>query len=293
MFFYYFFLLFLFYFILNSLTQNILVWWRVFIIITLSFVFLHKVQGDFSNSLNYFIIQEFLGFLFLICLGLTIQLLIFFIKVGVSPLHFWIFSVLRNVENYLLIWFLTVQKLPFLPVILYLIKFIFFFLIILGILFCYFHLFIMKNYKFILTLSSTESFNWIVIGLIIGIWGFFFIRIYYFINIILLINYQVFGQVINYYLEFRLVFINIPLSFAFFLKIFIMSLGVIIINFIALFLITIIILSSLSFIGWLVTYSTRVLKKFQDQINIIIIMFFVFFVIIFFFHFSKNIILLW
>lgn len=293
MFFYYFFLLFLFYFILNSLTQNILVWWRVFIIITLSFVFLHKVQGDFSNSLNYFIIQEFLGFLFLICLGLTIQLLIFFIKVGVSPLHFWIFSVFRNVENYLLIWFLTVQKLPFLPVILYLIKFIFFFLIILGILFCYFHLFIMKNYKFILTLSSTESFNWIVIGLIIGIWGFFFIRIYYFINIILLINYQVFGQVINYYLEFRLVFINIPLSFAFFLKIFIMSLGVIIINFIALFLITIIILSSLSFIGWLVTYSTRVLKKFQDQINIIIIMFFVFFVIIFFFHFSKNIILLW
>jgi hypothetical protein len=88
LFLYYFFFIFFLYFILNILTQNIIVWWSVFIIITMSFVFLHKLQGDYSNSLNYFVLQEFLGFLFLILISFMVQFLVFFIKVGVSPLHF-------------------------------------------------------------------------------------------------------------------------------------------------------------------------------------------------------------
>ena len=144
---------------LNFLRINLLIWWSVFIIITLTFIFLNKIQGDFGNSLNYFLLQEFLGFLFLIFFSMFIQYIILIIKVGISPFHFWVVSVFLNLDNYMLIWFLTFQKLPFVPVLLLLFKFIIFFLILLGIIFCYFQLINIKNYKTMLVLSSTESFN--------------------------------------------------------------------------------------------------------------------------------------
>ena len=287
MFIYFFFILFLFYMFLNFLRINLLIWWSVFIIITLTFIFLNKIQGDFSNSLNYFLLQEFLGFLFLIFFSMFIQYIILIIKVGISPFHFWVVSVFLNLDNYMLIWFLTFQKLPFVPVLLLLFKFIIFFLILLGILFCYFQLINIKNYKTILVLSSTESFNWLIIGLIIGIWGFFLFTFYYLFSIIFLLNYQIIFNWINYFLEFFLVFLNIPLSFSFFLKIFILNLRIRFLGLSIIFLIIIIFLSSLSFINWFVVYRVFVGKKFQDQINYALIFLYFLFIVIFFFRFSK------
>lgn len=287
MFIYFFFILFLFYMFLNFLRINLLIWWSVFIIITLTFIFLNKIQGDFGNSLNYFLLQEFLGFLFLIFFSMFIQYIILIIKVGISPFHFWVVSVFLNLDNYMLIWFLTFQKLPFVPVLLLLFKFIIFFLILLGILFCYFQLINIKNYKTILVLSSTESFNWLIIGLIIGIWGFFLFTFYYLFSIIFLLNYQIIFNWINYFLEFFLVFLNIPLSFSFFLKIFILNLRIRFLGLSIIFLIIIIFLSSLSFINWFVVYRVFVGKKFQDQINYALIFLYFLFIVIFFFRFSK------
>ena len=287
MFIYFFFILFLFYIFLNFLRINLLIWWSVFIIITLTFIFLNKIQGDFGNSLNYFLLQEFLGFLFLIFFSMFIQYIILIIKVGISPFHFWVVSVFLNLDNYMLIWFLTFQKLPFVPVLLLLFKFIIFFLILLGILFCYFQLINIKNYKTILVLSSTESFNWLILGLIIGIWGFFLFTFYYLFSIIFLLNYQIIFNWINYFLEFFLVFLNIPLSFSFFLKIFILNLRIRFLGLSIIFLIIIIFLSSLSFINWFVVYRVFVGKKFQDQINYALIFLYFLFIVIFFFRFSK------
>ena len=159
LFIYFFIVLFLLYFFLNLLTNNILLWWRVFIIITLTFVLLNKIQGDFGNSLNYFLLQEFLGFLFLIFFSTLLQYVLLIMKIGIRPFHFWITSVFLNLENFILMWFLTFQKLPFLPVLILIFKFFFIYLIILGVVFCYFQLINIKNYKVIIALSSTESFN--------------------------------------------------------------------------------------------------------------------------------------
>uniref|UniRef100_A0AC35GRN4 Cytochrome b n=1 Tax=Panagrolaimus sp. PS1159 TaxID=55785 RepID=A0AC35GRN4_9BILA len=62
---------------------------------------------------------------------------------------------------------------------------------------------------------------------------------------VFLLNYQILLNYINFYLELFLVFLNIPLSFSFFLKIFMLGLAVDIFGFLILFLLIIMVLSSL------------------------------------------------
>lgn len=131
----------------------------VFVLITITLIFLYKIQGNFDERLNYFVIQEVLGFLFLVFIRTILQLIVLIIKIGISPFHFWIFTVLRKVDNYLLLWFLTIQKLPFLPVLLYLFNLKFMLILLFGVILCYLQLYSMKNFKFMVTISSTESFN--------------------------------------------------------------------------------------------------------------------------------------
>lgn len=287
MFFYLFVLIFIVFFVINCLTINIVVWWRVFVLITLTFIFLQKKQGDFQNSLNYFLLQEFLGFLFLIFIAFNLQLLVLFIKVGVSPLHFWIFNVFSGSDNFLLMWFLTFQKLPFLPVLLTLYKFYQSIFLFFGVFFCYYQLFVVKQYKLIFALSSTESFNWLLIGIYSGFFGFIIFSVYYFISIVVILSYQTFGSFINYYLELMVIFLNIPLSFRFFVKIFILRVAISLNVVLVLLLLITIVLSSLSFIHWLVYYSVRSNKLLRDQLRYYFILVYVFSLIVYFFRFSK------
>lgn len=274
--------------IFNLITLNIILWWRVFVLITLTFIFLQKKLGFFRSSLNYFLLQEFIGFLFLLFLFFNFQIFILFMKVGVSPFHFWIFRVFSGVDNFLLIWFLTFQKLPFLPVLALIFDFKLLIFLILGILICYYQLFVVKNYKLMLALSSTESFNWLLIGLLMGSFGFILFSFYYFINIIFLLNYQNLSLIINFYLELVVVFLNIPLSFSFFLKIFMLNLVSNLVSLIVLFILFSIVLSSLSFIGWLVYFSVNSNKIFRDHLSYYFIVLYTLFFLVYFFRFSKN-----
>lgn len=246
----------------------------------------------YVSIVNYFIIQEVLGLLFLVFRGLLLQLLVLIIKVGVAPFHFWIFSVVYSLDNYILIWFLTFQKLPFIPVLLLLFSYFFLFIIFIGLVFCYLQIYNIKNFKLILVLSSTESFNWILLGLIFGVFGFIFIVLFYFLNIIFFIVFLNRNNFSFLNLETVLVFLNIPIGAVFFVKIFILYLGFFVFDFILFFILFLIFLSSLSFIYWLMIQnivSTTVFKN--SYINLYFFVYFICF-ILFFYHFSKSYIIL-
>lgn len=75
----------------------------MFLIITLIYLFIGKSKGSFSRMLNYFIIQEFLGLIFLFFGIFIFQLFILLIKVGASPFHFWVYSIVYSLDGYILI----------------------------------------------------------------------------------------------------------------------------------------------------------------------------------------------
>src|SRR3954466_7445450 len=114
---------------------------------------MNKSVGSYSVLVNYFIIQEVVGLLFLFFNFLLAQLVILFIKVGVAPLHFWLFRVLLGVYDLNFLWFLTFQKLPFVFVIYQLGVSLLFFLLFFGLLFCYFQIFLLKRFKFLVIIS--------------------------------------------------------------------------------------------------------------------------------------------
>lgn len=86
----------IFLFCLNCLTVNVLVWWSSFLLITLIFSFLGKESVRCVGVLNYFVIQESLGLFFLVFRVRILQFLVVMIKVGVAPLHFWLFRVTND-----------------------------------------------------------------------------------------------------------------------------------------------------------------------------------------------------
>lgn len=287
MFFYIFiFLIFLFFF-LNIFFSNVVFWWSIFVLITLLFLFINKVSLSFSRSLNYFVFQEFLGLIFLISLGLTFQFFILLIKVGVSPFHFWGFSILSYLDRFLLIWFLTFQKLPFIPVIIYLFRSLYFIVFFFGLVYCYFQIYILKNFKFMFFVSSTESFNWLLFGLIFGFWGVILLFFYYIFNIFFLIVYINFFGLGFLPLETVFVFVNIPFSITFFFKILLLNLSVFLYDFFLLIILLLIFFSTLSFIGWISFFRLKSLSFTKDFYHYLSFLIWVFFYIFIFYLFSK------
>lgn len=281
------FLIFLF-FILNIYINNVLFWWTVFLLITLIFLFINKKRFYFRSSVNYFVIQEFLGLLFLISYFFIIQFFILIIKVGVSPFHFWVFSVSNILNSFILMWFLTFQKLPFLPVIILLFVFYFLLFFLLGLIFCYLQIFLLKNFKSIFVVSSTESFNWILILLFLGFINFLVFSLYYFFNMVFLILYLYRSSFRFLSLDVSLIFLNIPFGALFFIKIFSLNVVFIIIDFFILIILFLIFLSSISLAYWLVNYR---LSSQNFKYNIKNFYYFIVYylaIFIFVFHFSKR-----
>lgn len=87
---------------LNFFSSNILVWWSVFLLITVIFVCLSKGIAVYAGVLNYFVIQESLGLFFLVFNAFLLQFFIVMMKIGVAPLHFWVFSVTNSLYDWLL-----------------------------------------------------------------------------------------------------------------------------------------------------------------------------------------------
>nr|AGQ46181.1 NADH dehydrogenase subunits 2 [Bunostomum phlebotomum] len=244
--------------VLSLMVNNVLVWWSVFLLMTLIFVMLNKKINSYSSLFNYFIIQESLGLLFLMFSFYYFQLLIIFLKIGMAPFHFWIFSVTNSVFGYNLVWFLTFQKLPFLVILL---QFIFgkmVFLLFIGLFFCLFQMLLMKSYKNLLILSSTESFNWIVLGFLMSFFNVFVIFFYYFFVMLFLIPKFEFMNVVGYLgWETMLVFLNLPFSVNFFVKIFSLSEVLKVYGVLVLFLLFLMFFSVLSLSFWLVNLSSK------------------------------------
>lgn len=242
---------------LSFISNNYIIWWRVFLLITLVFVFLNKSIKSYSRLINYFIVQESLGLLFLILNIGILQFFIVIIKIGVAPLHFWIFRVTNNIFGYNLIWFLTFQKLPFLLILIQIFYLRSFFILFLGLLICYFQIFIIKNYKNMIILSSTESFNWIIMGLFFSFFNVIYLFVYYIILIVLVINKFSKSSFNFLNWELILVFLNIPFTVTFIVKIF--SIREILKNngFLLLFLLFLIFLSMLTFSYWLINVRTK------------------------------------
>nr|YP_009310875.1 NADH dehydrogenase subunit 2 [Triodontophorus serratus]AOT98909.1 NADH dehydrogenase subunit 2 [Triodontophorus serratus] len=255
--------------LLSLITNNMLVWWSVFLLMTLVFFMLNKKTNSFSSLFNYFVMQESLGLLFLMFSYSYFQLLIVMFKIGMAPFHFWIFSVTNGVVGFNLMWFLTFQKLPFLLIFLQMMIFKLVFVLMLGLFFCLFQMLLMKTYKNLLILSSTESFNWITLGFLVSFFNVMFIFVYYFVLMMFVISKFEMMNVNNLIgWETMLVFMNLPFSVNFFVKIFSLSeilkmqgVGILLLLFMMFF-------SALSLSFWMVNLSTKYYKMFKYNKNI-------------------------
>lgn len=250
---------------------NIFFWWGVFLLMTIFIVFINKKSFRYSTIFNYFVLQERLGLLFLLLFMSSFPMFIIMIKVGMAPLHFWLFKIVSGIYGFNLVWFLTVHKLPFLLVFLQLYNVELIYFLLLGILLCIFQMFVIKTFKRLLVLSSVESFNWIVVGLIVSFLNVLILFFYYlFLIIILIFKFDLLkGLLNNIRWELVLVFIRIPFTVRFFIKIFslmeiLKSLGVYV-----MLLLFIMFLSVLSLSFWLI--AIRTLKLLFNKYNYVFV----------------------
>lgn len=250
---------------ISFITNNIIIWWRVFLIITIVFIFINKNVKRYSSLINYFVIQESLGLLFLLINFGLFQFFIILIKIGVAPLHFWIFRVTNNIFSYNLVWFLTFQKLPFLLILVQIFWLKGLFLLFVGLIVCYLQIFSIKNYKNLLVLSSTESFNWIIIGVFISLINSIYLFIYYIVLMVIIINKFRKSEFNWLNWETILVFLNIPFRVTFFVKIFSLREVFKFNTLLILVILIIIFLSALTFSYWLINIRVKFYDK--NQIN--------------------------
>nr|YP_009142691.1 NADH dehydrogenase subunit 3 [Oxyuris equi]AKI07544.1 NADH dehydrogenase subunit 3 [Oxyuris equi] len=211
----------MFFVVIGSL--NYLVWWSVFVVMDLVFVFICKSGGNYGGILNYFVFQEILGFLFLFLSMGVLQSIIVMSKMGLLPFHYWLFVVVGGLETWLFMWFLTLQKLPYMGILMVVVVVELVFIIVLSFFVCYFQLFLIKDYKLMLLLNSTESFNWILLGYIYSFFNGLVLFLYYFFLSLFLIPFFGSEYGIDYDWLVVFVYVNIPLGVCFFVKVLVIS----------------------------------------------------------------------
>lgn len=206
-------------FFLIMFFNSYIFWWSIFLFIRVFFFYLLKSFRSYLTLINYFVIQEVLGLLFILLYFYNLQFLFLILKVGVSPFHFWVLLVGFFLEGLNFFWFITFQKLPFIPVIYFFFLNSLFFLF-LGFLFCYIQIFLFKYFKLFLIVSSLERFNWILLNIFFRGLNFFFIFFYYFVSIVLILTWIRSFNISFLGWELILLFMNFPLRISFFLKLF-------------------------------------------------------------------------
>lgn len=175
----------------------------------LNLIFLNRSSIIFI--FQYFLLQEFLGFHYLLRFFRLLQILILLIKGGYSPFFFWTLIFGEKLIGSVLSWFLTVQKLPTLILLLMLINNIFIYLFIMGLILVFLVYWLNYSFKFLLILSRVESLTWVFImffnNLLRVIIVFFYLLMVYFFSL----------RLIN--LDFILSLRRFPFSVPFILKI--------------------------------------------------------------------------
>lgn len=242
--------------------------------------------------MNYFVIQEVLGLLFILLYFYNIQFIFLILKIGVSPFHFWVLLVGFLLEGLNFFWFITFQKLPFIPVLYYFflssIIFLFF-----GFLFCYIQIFIFKYTKLLLIISSLESFNWILVNIFFRGLNFFFVFFYYFFSIILILTWLRSFSLSFVGWELILLFINFPLRTSFFLKLFSVSYITLYYLFFSFFIFILMFLSILVFSYLFFSLSIKTFFDNKKEFTQFFFLFYSFQFLFLIFYISKKIILSW
>lgn len=260
--------------------------WIIFFFITIIFICLIKRLIKFNSIINYFILQEVLGLLFLFLNNNIIQFFILIIKIGASPFHFWIFSILINLDTNLIFWFLTYQKIPYIIIFLNLINFLNFFLF-LGVFVCFFQILFLMDFLKILLVNLTERISWVLLFLKNIYFDSMFIVVYY-LFIVIFLRFSILKNIYTNWLIY-LFLINLPLSFNFFIKILILSS----LRGSALILFIILIFIIMRFFGvFKVFLSSNLNLKFIYFNSRFLFYLFLQFLVLFY-YFSKKIILSW
>lgn len=186
------------------------------------FLLLCKEGVSYRSVLNYFLFQECLGLVFLLLRFRRWQFIVVMMKIGLVPFHYWLFLVVGGVKGWLVMWFLTFQKLPYIGVLIVLMFSYVVFFLVLGFLFCYFHLFVIKTYKFIMLLNSIERFNWILLGYLLSLLNGLVCFFYYFFISLFLVPFWGGETGSDFDWLIILIYINVPLGVTFFVKVFVM-----------------------------------------------------------------------
>jgi hypothetical protein len=207
-------------FLLSLLMFSIIFWWSLFFWTTLLFLWILK--RHFYPFLIYFIVQEVRGLIFVISIGGILSYWIILLKLGVRPLHFWVFSVIGPLKRYSLIWFNTFQKIPyFFPLRVLFLKrsriFILFGRVVLVT-----QIFMVKGLEILFTLGSIESFNSVLLCLEEDALNVIFVVLIYWSLMGVLIISNNLNKVIKKE-EMKFWQIKFPLALPFFLKMIILG----------------------------------------------------------------------
>nr|YP_009679043.1 NADH dehydrogenase subunit 2 [Setaria labiatopapillosa]QDF64271.1 NADH dehydrogenase subunit 2 [Setaria labiatopapillosa] len=211
------FFLLLFFSFLNFCIFDYFIWWSVFVICTFVFVLLVK-DCDINCLISYYVLPEVCGYYFLVFNNWKMQFLLLMLKSGSAPFHFWIFSVLEGLKKWYVLWFLTLQKLPYFFVLVNFWGDFFFIILFIGMVLCYIQVFLLRSFFDMLVVVSTESFNWLLLLSIFSFSDVFFFVFFYYFIMFLVLSY-IYSSVNFFSVEMVLLFFNVPLSLTFFLKI--------------------------------------------------------------------------
>jgi hypothetical protein len=167
-------------FIFLNIIVNYVFWWSTLLFLTIIFVFLAKVEGLGVLGLSlFFLFQEVVGIIFLFNFSSRFQEFIIILKVGVSPLHFWLFYLRYFLDGYLMVWLFVLYKFCVFPIVLYLLI-DWLLIIILGLYYIYFQLQENYQYKFLFFFSAVESFGWLLLILCCSLVNFIFFFLFYY-----------------------------------------------------------------------------------------------------------------
>lgn len=196
------------------------VWWMSFwrgdiIFFYLNFLFFFT----FFNFVLYFFFQEILGLIFLINLNLFVGFLILLGKRGLGPFFFWLVFFVRIIENFSFFWFIIFKKLIFFPVFYFYLLEVFF-LMVFGLILVYLGLFFILREKLLIFFSSVESGNLILLIIRENDLEFLFFLFWYFLFFQRIFFQEIFDFIL---LEFYFYFFNLPASFSFYFKIFLVG----------------------------------------------------------------------
>jgi hypothetical protein len=240
--------------ILIILTNIVFVWWRIIVIISLIFL---TIIDKVESFIIYFILQEILRIIFIIrylYIERYSNLVLIFI-LGAPPMHLWVPTLINALNNWLLIWFLTLQKFPTIICLNFIINQSSLLLLIWGIILCIIQILTQKDSKILIFLLSTETTGWIIlinylsIHNILIIFSYYSLFLIYFIPNFLLINKN------NRNAEFILRIINIPFRINFLIKFIIIGKLLEYYNIILLSVLLMFFIRVISIIHWLVIYS--------------------------------------